>query len=85
MYILLLKVYCSSFSAVAAGMFVWMIINLLRNKDESLESIASAFKSDKQKRKGNMESTVRKFTMESIVHITWKEYENYNMGLAMPQ
>ena len=37
MYIMLLKVYFSLFSAVAAGTFDWAIIDLLKNKDESLE------------------------------------------------
>ena len=40
-----LKVYRSSFSAVAACTFNWPMIDLLRNKDESLEEwTAPAFK-----------------------------------------
>ena len=63
-----MKVCCSSFSAIAAGTFNWPMIDLLQNKDELLEWIVPAFKCDQQKRMGNMESTVWKFTMESIVH-----------------
>ena len=32
-----------------------------------------------------MESTVWKFTMESIVHSILKEYGNYNTSLLMPE
>ena len=85
MYIMLLKVYCSSFSAVAASSFNWPMIDLLRNKDEMLEWTIPAFKCDQEKRKGYTESTVWKFTMESIVHSIWKEYRNYNMSLLMAE
>ena len=68
MYIMLLKVYCPSFSAVSSGTFDWPMINILRNKDESLERTVPAFKCGQYKRKGNMESIVWKFTTESIVH-----------------
>ena len=37
MNIILLKVYCSLFSAVATGTFNRPVIDLLRNKDELLE------------------------------------------------
>ena len=37
MYIMLLYVYCSSFLAVAAGMFNWPMIDLLQNKDGLFE------------------------------------------------
>ena len=68
MYIMLLKMYWSSFSAVAAGTFNLSMIDLLRNKDESLKWTVPAFKCDQLKRKGNLEYTARKFTIESIVH-----------------
>ena len=66
---MLLKLYCSSFSAVAAGTFNWPMIDILPNKDESLEWTVPSFRCDQQKGKGNMESTVSKCTMESIVCI----------------
>ena len=44
MYMMLLKVYWSSFSAVTACIFNWSMIDLLRKKDESLECAAPAFK-----------------------------------------
>ena len=46
MYIRILKMYCSWFSAVAACTFNWLMIDLLQNKDESLKWTASAFKCD---------------------------------------
>ena len=72
MYIVLLKVYCSSFSAVAAGTFNWPMIDRLRNKDQSPEQTPPAFKCDQEKRKRNMGGTAWKFAMESIVHSMWK-------------
>ena len=74
MYIMLLRVYWSSFSAVAAGTFDWPMIDILRNKDESWT--VPVFNCDQYNRKENMESTVWKFTMESTVLSIWKEYEN---------
>ena len=65
---MLLKVYCSSFSAVATVMFTWPMIDLLRDKDKSLEWTVPAFKCDQLKRKRNMESTVWSFTMESVAY-----------------
>ena len=50
MYIILLKVYCSSFSAVAVGMFNWPMIDLLQNKDELLKWAVHTFKCDKKER-----------------------------------
>ena len=32
-----------------------------------------------------MESTVYKYTVESIVYGIWKEYGNYNMSLLIPE
>ena len=84
-YSMLLKVHCSSFSAVAACTFNWPIIDIFRNKDELREWTAPTFKCDLWKRKRNMESTVWKFTMESIVHRIWKVYGNYSMSLLMPE
>ena len=46
MYIILLKVYCSWYSAVAVGTFNWPMIDLLQNNNESLEWAVSAFKCD---------------------------------------
>ena len=43
---MLLRVYCSSFSAVAAGTFDLPVIDILRNKDESFEWAVSTFKCD---------------------------------------
>ena len=83
-YIVLLKVYWFSFSAVVACTFHWHMIDLLRNKDESLEWTAPTYKCDQEKRKRNVESTVWKFTMESIVHSIWKVFGNYNMSLLVP-
>ena len=83
MNVVLLKVYCSSYSAVAAGTFNWVMIDLLRIKDKSLEWTVPVLKCNQLKRKGNKESTVWKFTMESIVQSIWKEYGNYNMSLLM--
>ena len=62
MYIMLLKVYWSSFSAVVTctTFFNRHIIDLLRNKDESLEWTAPTFKCDQEKRetwKGQCESS----------------------------
>ena len=57
MYIMLLELYCSSFSAVAAGTCDWPVTNFLGNKDELLEWTVPGFKCDQKKRKGNMEST----------------------------
>ena len=72
--IILLKVYCSSLSAVAAGTFDWPMIDILRNKDESWT--VPVFNCDQYKRKENMESREWKFTMESTVLSIWKEYGN---------
>ena len=83
--IMLLEVYRSSFSAAAACTFNWPMIDFLRNKDEPLEYTAPAFKCDQEKRKRNMESTVWKFTMESVVHSIWKVYGNYDMSLLIPE
>ena len=75
---MLLKVYCSSFSAVAAGTLDWPMIDILRNKDEyRLNGQYLLSSAINKKRKGNTESIVWKFTMESIVHSIWKEYGNY--------
>ena len=64
MYIMLSMVYSSLFLAVAACTFNWPMIDLLRNKNESLEWTTLSFKCDQQKRKANMEiqcgSTQRK-------------------------
>ena len=57
------------------------MIELLWSKNELVEWTVPAFKCDQSNRKGNMESIVLKFTMESIVHSIWKEYGNYNMSL----
>ena len=46
MYIMLPKMYCSWFLAVTACTFDWPMIDLLRNKDESLKWTASTFKCD---------------------------------------
>ena len=43
MYIMLLKVYCSSFSAAAVGTFNWPMIGIFQNKNESLEWAGAAF------------------------------------------
>ena len=48
------------------------MIDLSRNKDESLEWRAPTFKCDQENRKRNVESTVWKVTVETIVH-----YEKY--------
>ena len=42
----LVKVYSSSFSAVATCTFNWSMVALLQNKDELLDGIAPAFKCD---------------------------------------
>ena len=55
MYITLFKVYCSPFLAVSACTFNWPMIDILRNKDESLKWTVPAFKCDQSKRKGNMD------------------------------
>ena len=34
---------------------------------------------------GNIEIAVWKYTLESIVHGTWKEYGNDNVSLVMPK
>ena len=52
MYLMLLKVYCSSFLVFAGS----TMIDLLRNKDELLEWTVPALKWSVKK--GNMESTV---------------------------
>ena len=46
---------------------------------------STSFHVQPKKRKGNMESTLQKFTMESIAHSVWKEYGNYNMSFLMPE
>ena len=38
---------------------------------------------DRLKRKGNMERTIEKQALETIMYVTWKEYENNNMSLLM--
>ena len=85
MYIMLLMVYCSLYSAVAACTFDWTMVSLIQNKDEMLDWIPPTFKCDQQKTKRCMESTVWKHTVESIVHSIWKEYGNYNMSLPIPE
>ena len=85
MYRILLKMYCSLFSAVANCAFNWSMVNFLRNKDKSLDMTVPTFKCDQIKRNRNMESRVWKYTMKSIVHSIWKEYGNYNMSLLMPE
>ena len=42
-----------------------------------------ALDSDWLKRKGNIKSTAWKYTLKSIVHCTWKEYENSSVSLLM--
>ena len=85
MYIMLLKMYCSSFSAVAASTFNWPMIEFIQNKVEMNDWTAPALKCDQQNRKGNMENKVWKYMVESIVHSIWKEYENYIMSLLIPK
>ena len=85
MYITLLEVYFSSFSAVATYTFNWPMVYLLRNRHESLDWIVPAFKYNQLKRKGNMKSAVCKYTVESVVHSIWKEYGNCNISLLMPE
>ena len=76
---------CSSFSSVATSTSNWPMIDLLQNKDKSLDWTASAFKFNQLKRKWNMESTVWKYIAESIVHSIWKGQGNYIMSLLMPE
>ena len=42
-------------------------------------------KCDQEKRTGNIESTVWKHTMESILHGIQTEYRNYKICLLMPE
>ena len=44
MYIMLLKVFSSSFSAVAACTLNWLMVHLSKNKDELLDATAPAVK-----------------------------------------
>ena len=75
MYIISHKVYYSSFSAIEACTFHCPMIDFLRN-NKRLDCTASVFKCGQEKRKVKMESTVWKYTVESIVHsickIIWK-------------
>ena len=66
--------HCTSFWAVAVYTFNWPVVNLFQKLGWIVWLTAPAFSCDRWKRKGNIESTVRKVTMESIVHETWKEY-----------
>ena len=43
--------------------------DFLRNKDESRDGAVLTLKCDQKKRNGNMESTVWKYTVKSILHI----------------
>ena len=47
MHIMLLKVYCSSFSAVAVCMFDWWMVNLLQTQRRIVWLTAFAFKCDR--------------------------------------
>ena len=82
---MLFNVYHSSFSAIATCTFNWPMVKLFGNKDKSLDGTAPTFKLQQWKRKGNMESTVWKYTMESIVNGIWNKYGNYNMSLLIPE
>ena len=66
--------HCTSFWAVAVYTFNWPVVNLFQKLGWIVWLTAPAFSCDRWKRKGNIESIVRKVTMESIVHETWKEY-----------
>ena len=55
------------------------------NKKESLKWAVHPAKCDQLEKKRNMESTVWKFTMESIVHSILKQHGNYNMSLLIPE
>ena len=78
MYLVLPKVYYFSFSAVAACAFNWPTVDLLRKQGWTIWLTTSAWDYDSLKRKGNMESTMLRCTLESIVHDTWEEYVNYS-------
>ena len=71
---------CSSCSCT----FDWPMVDVLQKQEWTVWLTTSVFDCDPWKRKGNMESTMWKYTCGNIVHDTWKEYENWSMSLLMP-
>ena len=65
---MLFKVYYFSFPAVAACTFNWPRTDFLRKQGWVIWLTTPAFDCDRLKRKGNMESTVWKWTLESRIH-----------------
>ena len=74
--------YYSSFSAAAAGMFNWPVIDLLQNKDESLSGqyiLSSAIN------KKEIETWKVQRGSSKWIHSIWKEYGHYVMSLMIPE
>ena len=76
MYIILLKVYCSLFSAIAAGTIDRLMIDLLWKTRMN-------FQVQPIKKKGKHGSV--EVHNGKLVHSIWKEYGNYNISLLMPE
>ena len=73
---MLFKIYKFSFSAVR-----WL--TFLRKQGWIIWLTRHAFDCDHLKTNGHMENTVWKSTLESIMHGTWKAFENYSVSLLM--
>ena len=78
---MLLNVYYFSFPAVAACTFNWPTIDFSWKQGWVISLTKPALNCDWLERKGNMESTVWKWTLESKMHDTWKEYQIYSVSL----
>ena len=72
MYIMLLNVNCSSFSAVAVYTFERSMVKLLRTQRWIVWLTELAFECDRWKSKGYMVITEWKYTVGSALHGTWK-------------
>ena len=83
MYVMVLKVYYFSFSAVAGCTFNWSMVNLLGKQRSIIWLTTPAIDCDWLKRKANMESVVLKCNLEGIMNGAWKEYEKYSVNLVM--
>ena len=59
------------------------MVDLLRKQGCIIWLTRPAFDCDRLKTKENMGSAVSKCTLESIMHGTWKAYENYSVSLLM--
>ena len=73
MYIWLVKIYTSLFSAMELANLAKQTSVFHGNKDKLFDWQYLFSSATEKKRKENMEITVWKYTLERMVHGTWKE------------